>query len=161
MTGALVAVASWAGLLGLLVVRGRTPSAFSVFYNLPISVVFAALAAILVSSLVRAPVSYAREHYPLLVAWGLGGVLLFLRLVAKATDVSGHATWSVLMAAHAEAYQLPAAFRWLAWGVVLQVLLLKWLVLGGSSGVLGLAAGSTLGCGLWLARRRTALRVGE
>ena len=158
-TGAFLGVLAWLALLVLLLMRERPPSAFSVFYNLPISVTFSALAAHLVASLVRAPASYAREHYPLLIAWGLGGVLLFLRLVVKTTEVSGHATWSILMAAQAEAYQLPVVFRCIAWAVVLQVLLLKWLVLGGSSGLLGLAAGSALGCGLWLARRITASRA--
>ena len=87
--------------------------------------------------------------------WLIGAGLLFLRLIAKSIDVSGHMTWAILMGVQCLAHGAPRWFTVLAWCVVLQVLLLKLCVLGGHSGAWGLLAGGTLGVTLLALERGT------
>ena len=84
---------------------------FSVFYNLPITLAFSALAFDLLSrSLTLGRTRLFKHHGVLLLVWSVGGALLALRLVTKSIDVSGHMTWSVLMAVQCLGLKAP---RWL------------------------------------------------
>jgi hypothetical protein len=142
---AFVAVA-WVALLAAAALRGRYVPAFSVSYNLPISLAFGALALDLaVRSAEMGPKRGLQAHGPVLVVWAAGGVLLLLRLVAKSIEVSGHMSWAILMGVHCVVEGAPRWFTVFAWCIVLQVLWLKLFVLGGQSGTWGVLAGTALG----------------
>jgi hypothetical protein len=75
-------------------------------------------------------------------------MVLFLRLITRSIDVSGHMTWAILMATQCLIGRAPRWFTALALGVVVQVLLLKVFVLGGQSGLWGILVGGLLSAAL-------------
>jgi hypothetical protein len=137
-------------MIAWLWMRGHGDAGFSVFYNLPISVAGIGLCAHEGWMARRLGVRrYLREHGPVMVVWGLGLVVLYLRLITKSVDVSGHMTWALIMGAQCLAYRLPGWFCALAVLVFLQVLGLKLLLLGGWSVYWGLLVGGALGALMW------------
>jgi len=140
--------------IGARLLHGKAIPWFGVFYNVPILLAFLTLGAEILFSAWRLPrVAFLTRYRAILAVWAVGAALLYLRLVTRSIDVSGHAAWSVLMLAHAAALEAPV---WLLAGllvVLAQVIALKWLVLGGDSGAYGLLAGLLLALGLWLLRR--------
>jgi hypothetical protein len=156
--GSTLVVFAWAALLAAAAVRGREIAAFSILYNLPITLVFGSLGFDLVIRGVQAgPRRLLAAHGPVLLAWAGGAVVLFLRLVTNSIDVSGHMTWAILMATQCLVERAPRWFTALAWGVVVQVFLLKVFVLGGQSGAWGILAGGLLGFGVTYTRCRDAV----
>jgi hypothetical protein len=154
LAGLGLATAAWLALVALLIVRGTKVPWFSIAYNVPITLVFAALLfhaihAYMVLGRQRFIVAYAR----LGAVWIVGAILLFLRLRSKSIDVSGHMAWSVMMGVQAVAQRLPLWFISATWAVATQVLLLKLLVLGGQSGQAGLVVGALLASAVWIATR--------
>lgn len=148
--GVIAACVAWVGMVVWLRMRGHGDAAFSVFYNLPISVAFLGLCAHEVwMARTLGMRRYLREHAPVLMVWALGFVVLYLRLISKSVDVSGHMTWALIMAGQCAAYRLPGWFCALVGLVALQVLGLKMFVLGGVSGYWGLLVGGVLGGALW------------
>jgi hypothetical protein len=149
--------AAWIALMALAAVRGRQVPAFSVVYNLPITLVFGALGLDL--AIRAADVGVRRAlitHGPVITVWSAGAVLLFLRLITRSIDVSGHMTWALVMATQCLVEGAPRWFTVFAWCIVFQVLLLKLFVLGGQSGAWGLLAGGLLSAALvTLERART------
>jgi hypothetical protein len=152
--GVIAAMVAWGGMIAWLWMRGHAGSGFSVFYNLPISVLFIGLLAhegwMCRTQGARV---YLKRHAPVVIVWVLGFVVLYLRLIAKSVDVSGHMTWALIMAAQCYAYRLPGWFCALVAGVCLQVLGLKVFWLGGVSVYWGLLAGGVLGAGMILGVR--------
>ena len=102
-----------------------------------------------------------RRYGPIGTVWLAGGLLLFLRLVTKSIDVSGHMSWAILMGAQCSIERLPGWFTLFVSAVGIHVLLLKLLVLGGNSGQYGVLAGCGLAAMLWAATRPTARLDGE
>ena len=145
---------AWALLLSVSYIRARPVPWFSISYNLPITLAFAGLVTHVVLSAVALGRPRAISAYgPIALVWCGGAVLLFLRLVTKSIDVSGHMTWAILMGVHCLVERLPAWFTSFVWLIAIQVLLLKLLVLGGQSGQYGLLAGGVLGVTLWFVTR--------
>ncbi len=152
--GLLLGLLAWLALLGGASLRGRPVPWFSIWYNVPITTAFGAMTLQLAASILRLPPStFLARHLGILLAWLLGGLLLWFRLVAKSIDVSGHMAWAILLGVQCHVLRLPIWFTILVWGVAAQVLVLKLLVLGGSSGQSGLLVGVVLGGTLWVVNR--------
>src|SRR5262245_31220147 len=98
LVGAAIGAGAWCLLLIASVARGRAILWFSVSYNLPISLAFAALCAHMALSAIALGRREAVAAYgPIALVWCAGAILLFLRLVTKSVDVSGHMSWALLM----------------------------------------------------------------
>ncbi len=157
-SGVAAAAVAWTGMIVWLAMRKHGGTGFSVFYNLPITIAFIGLCAHegwMFRTLGFK--QYLREHAPVLVVWTLGFVVLYFRLITKSVDVSGHMTWALIMAGQCHAYRLPGWFSALVWAVCLQVVLLKFFVLGGVSGPVGIVVGGVLG-GMMVGWRRSEER---
>jgi hypothetical protein len=138
-----MALLGWVALLGIRELHGHPLSSFTLLYNVPISAIFAGLGTAL--ALEASSSCDWGAYVPLAAVWGLGLAVLYLRLVTKTIDVSGHMTWAVLIGLECLAERRPVWFTGFAWAVAAFVLGLKWLVLGGRSGSFGLVAGLALG----------------
>jgi hypothetical protein len=160
--GMACAALAWLCLLATLVAWGREVPWFTVSYNVPITVAFAALVSHMAMSAYGLDTRAAIRRYgPIGTVWLAGGLLLFLRLVTKSIDVSGHMSWAILMGAQCFIERLPGWFTLFVTAVGVHVLLLKLLVLGGNSGQYGVLAGCGLAAMLWAATRPTARLDGE
>jgi hypothetical protein len=154
IAGIALAGVAWLGLLLFLVFRRGQFPWFSIAYNAPITLVFAGLVMHIEWTGIRLGWSqFARSHSPLGIVWLIGTAILFLRLVTKSIDVSGHMVWAIMMGVQCIVQRLPLWFTAAVWAVFLQVLLLKLFVLGGHSGQKGVAVGAVLGVAVWLATR--------
>ena len=146
LVGAACGAVAWCLLLIASHARGQTIPWFSVSYNLPISLAFAALCAHMTLSAITLGRRQAIAAYgPIALVWGAGAVLLFMRLVTKSIDVSGHMSWALLMGVQCFVERLPLWFTAFVWLIAAHVLFLKLVVLGGYSGQYGLLAGGILG----------------
>ena len=157
------AAVAWLGLVIFLLVRqGRIPW-FLVAYNVPITLVFAGLVAHMLWTAVRLDRSkIIRSYAPLGAVWLIAGAILFMRLVTKSIDVSGHMVWSIMMGVQCIVQRFPFWFTAAVWGVVIQVLLLKLFEIRGYSGQNGVVVGFVLGVAAWHATRsREELRFGK
>ena len=154
LLGASICAGAWCLLLIASYAQGRAIPWFSVSYNLPISLVFAALCAHMALSAIALGRREAIAAYgPIALVWCAGAALLFLRLVTKSIDVSGHMSWAMLMGVQCFVERLPG-FTAFVWLIAAHVLFLKLFVPGGHSGQYGLLAGGILGATLWLATRQ-------
>ncbi len=145
---------AWVLLLGYLVTRGRPLPWFMLSYNMPITMAFSGLVVHDALAMYAAGGRRGLTLYgPIGAVWCLGGVLLFLRLVTKSIDVSGHMSWAILMATQSWVEDLPTWFRAVMVLIGVHVLLLKLFVLGGHSGQNGVMAGGVLAGLLWMATR--------
>jgi hypothetical protein len=141
---ALVLVA-WVAVLAMAAVRGRSVPWFSIGYNLPITLAFGAFATnLVVVAFTLGGRRFLSLHGPVILVWSLGAMVLFLRLVTKSIDVSGHMAWAVLMSVQCVVENMPRWFTAFVWCIAVQILLLKAFVLGGRSGAWGLLAGVVL-----------------
>lgn len=153
---------AWLVFIAVSDAKGRSLPWFSVSYNLPITLAFSGLAAHSVLTALALPRESATKAYgPIALVWCAGGVLLFLRLVTKSIDVSGHMSWAILMAVQCAVERLPMWFTAFVWLVAAHVLFLKVFVLGGQSGQYGVLAGGVLGASLWVATRHYWGSVGN
>jgi hypothetical protein len=150
--GVALAALAWLALIAAFSLGDRAIPWPSVIYNFPITVVFTGLVSHMAhAALLLGPNRFLRAYTPLGIVWFLGAILLYLRLVMKSVDISGHMSWSVLMGAQCLIQRLPLWFTLAAWAVVLQVLHVKFVVYGGYNGHKGLAAGIGLAILVWLA----------
>jgi hypothetical protein len=155
LVGILLAAVAWVLLLSASLVRERAVPWFSISYNCPITLAFAGL----LSNMLLSAMALGREraisaYGPIALVWCGGAVLLFLRLVTKSIDVSGHMSWAILMGVQCLVERLPRWFTSFVWLMAVHVFLLKLFVLGGQSGQNGLLVGGVLGATLWLSTRR-------
>ena len=149
-----VGVVAWLVLLVGLLLRGRKIAWFSVGYNLPITLAFLGLSAQMAATAHRLGArSFVRHQGTVIMVWALGALLLFLRLVTKSIDISGHMAWAILMGVQSWAQRLPGWFTLFVGAIAIQVLLLKLFYLGGQSGQGGMVAGICLGVAMWFAVR--------
>ena len=155
LVGAAICACAWCLLLMASLARGHAIPWFSVSYNLPISIAFAALGTHMALSAIALGRRQAIAAYgPIALVWCAGAALLFMRLVTKSIDVSGHMSWAMLMGVQCFVERLPLWFTALVWLIAAHVLFLKIFVLGGHSGQYGLLAGGILGATLWLSTRQ-------
>jgi hypothetical protein len=101
--------------------------------------------------------AFLRAHRTTLTLWALGAGILYLRLVSKSIEVSGHIAWLPLLTVQAWLHGLPRwflVFSLLSTGVALY---LKLAVFRGPSGIPGLVVGSALALALVSAARTKRL----
>jgi len=132
--GAAICAGAWCVLLIASNARGQAIPWFSVSYNVPISVAFAALCAHLaLSAIALGPRRAIAAYAPIALVWTAGAALLFMRLVTKSIDVSGHMSWAILMGVQCFVERLPLWFTTFVWLIAAHVLFLKLFVLGGTA----------------------------
>src|SRR5512145_2875011 len=92
--------AAWLLLVVALLLRGRSLPWFSLSYNIPITLAFGAMATHAMAAALRlGPRRFVATHAGMITAWTLGALVLYLRLVDRSIDVSGHMSWGVLLCA--------------------------------------------------------------
>src|SRR5262249_49602750 len=102
----LIAAACAMPLLGAyafaLLIRGRADALTAIAYNGPIAFIFLTLVLDLVLRARRLGLpAFLRAHGTTLVVWLLGAAVLYLRLVSKSIEVSGHIAWLPLLTVQA------------------------------------------------------------
>ena len=158
-----VGTAAWIGVAGLytagLLAKGRTDVVRGLLYNLPIAFLFLVLAAQLLIRAVRlGPSHFVKSHAGILIVWALGGLVLYLRLISKSLEVSGHLAWLPVLTAQAWTLGLPAWLIGIGAAATLSAAYLKFVVFQGPSGGPGLIVGLLLATALVVSSRarRTA-----
>jgi hypothetical protein len=137
-----------------LMAKERLDALLALLYNAPVAFLFLVL---LTHMGVRAAhlgfTRFVRVFGGTLALWAVGAVILYLRLVAKTIEVSGHMVWLPLLTVQTWLQGFPS------WVVILGVLstvgalYLKLAVFQGPSGVPGLVAGALLAGTLLLCTR--------
>lgn len=143
-----------------LVLRGRPDAPTVLLYNGPIAFVFLVLAAHFVVQMY--PVgctSFARARLWTLLIWFAGLVVLYLRLVAKSLEVSGHLAWLPLLTTQSVLSGFPPWFSVLAGLAGFGALYMKVALFRGPSGVPGAVVGLMLALALVLVSRRQGSRA--
>ncbi len=156
---ALAFVAAYA--LGLTI-RRRPDVLVALVYNAPVASLFLVSLAYLVVQGVRGGLSAAlRAHAGTLLIWTVGFVVLYLRLVSKSVEVSGHLTWLPMLTAQLWVWRFPTAV--VAFGAcsALVAVYLKMAVFQGPSGIPGLVAGLSLATGVLILSRMREHRAVE
>jgi hypothetical protein len=158
----IVGCAAWAGVATLyavgLRVKGRADIGRALLYNLPIALLFLVHVAHLVIKVFRmGPSAFLRRYAGILAVWTTGGVILYLRLISKSLEVSGHLAWLPLLTLQAWMEGLSVWLTALGVAATLSAAYLKFVVFQGPSGVPGLLVGLLLALALAFgARVRTA-----
>lgn len=142
-----------------LITRRRNDVLIALTYNAPIALLFLVLSAELVLHIVRVGIRAGiRGRAPILLIWFVGLLLLYLRLIAKSTEVSGHMAWLPLLTAQTWLLGFPRWFTAFAAASTLIAIALKFAIFRGPSGVPGILAGIILVMALlvleWRRRRR-------
>lgn len=123
-------------------------------YNGPIAFIFLTLAFDLLLRAWRLGVpAFLCAHRTTLILWALAAAVLYLRLVGKSIEVSGHIAWLPLLTVQAWLHGLPRwflVFSILSTGVAFY---LKLAVFRGPSGIPGAVVGSILAVALLSASR--------
>lgn len=129
-------------------------------YNIPITLVFLVLAADLAVATCKRGF---RSQFPYLIVWGIGLLLLVLRVGFDAIPVSGHMTWLVLMVTHCILRGLPRWLTCLAFLTLLQAAYFNFVLFPQQvSGAWGLVAGLVLSSLLfWIVRRGNVAQIDQ
>jgi hypothetical protein len=140
---------------GALVLRSRADAATALLYNAPIAFVFLVLLAHLAVQAYRVGFTrFARAELWTLLIWALGGVVLYLRLVARSLEVSGHMAWLPLLTVQSVLSGFPVWFSIFAGLATVGALYMKIEQFRGPSGLPGAVVGLMLALALVLASRR-------
>jgi hypothetical protein len=141
--------------LGALVLRSRLDVPTVLLYNAPIAFVFLVLFAHLAVQAYRLGLTtFVRLRHWTLLIWLAGGVVLYLRLVAKNLEVSGHMAWLPLLTVQSVLSGFPMWFSIVAGFATITALYMKMALFRGPSGVPGTVVGLILACALVVAARR-------
>jgi hypothetical protein len=128
-----------------------------IVYNAPMFFIFGVLLIDLAWRAVRlGPLPFLTAHAGTLLAWTLGCGVLYLRLVTKSIEASGHMAWLPMLTVQAYLYDYPKWFVTGSAAFTLFCLLLKLTVMGARSGIEGTLVGLLLSALLLL--NRTAPR---
>lgn len=141
LLGGLLSVTTLAVYAFILLWHGRPDPLRSLAYNSPIAFVFLVLAIDVAIRAVRAPETFGTDEWPTVVAWVFGATVLYLRLVEKSVEISGHMVWLPLLSAQAWARGFPRWFVGIAVGSTLAALYMKIAIFGGPSGIPGTVIG--------------------
>jgi hypothetical protein len=138
-----------------LVAKGRPDAVRALLYNLPIAFVFLVIGTCLTIRVIRMglPRFLTREAGSVLL-WIVGFGVLYLRLVSKELEVSGHLAWLPMLTVQAWLLGLPGWFVAVGVGATASAAYLKFMVFQGPSGGPGLAIGVALAGAIYLASRR-------
>ena len=160
--GVLAGSIAWVGVAGVyaaaLALKGRTDLARALLYNLPIAFLFLVVfACLLVKAARLGPAAFLKAHGASVVIWIVGLAVLYLRLVSKSLEVSGHLAWLPVLTLQTWLLGLPLWISILGVAATASVAYLKFAVFQGPSGGPGLLVGLVLAMGLAItarARRR-------
>jgi hypothetical protein len=134
--------------------------ALPLLYNAPIGFIFLVLLAHMTLKLLQlGPLQFLRANVVLVALWVVGAALLYLRLISKSVEVSGHLAWLPLLTVQLWVSAFP---RWMITiGIIstLSVIYLKFAIFRGPSGLPGLIAGVILAAALVLLRSKTPVNV--
>ena len=138
-----------------LVLRNRSDATTVLLYNGPIAFVFLVLVAHLaVQAYRRGFTAFVRTSRWTLLIWFVGFVVLYLRLVAKNLEVSGHMAWLPLLTAQSVLSGFPPWFSIIAGLATLGAFYMKVALFRGPSGVPGVVVGLGLALALVFVSRR-------
>ena len=131
----------WAALMA----RGRSDLAIALLYNAPVAFLFLVLLAHMAIRALRLGVtSFLRLFGGTLLIWVVGAIILYLRLVSKSLEVSGHLAWLPLLTVQSWLHGFPSWVVALGVLSIASALYLKLAVFQGPSGIPGLVAGVLL-----------------
>ena len=137
-----------------LAVRARADIGRALLYNLPIALLFlVVLACLCVRAARLGPAQFLREHWAALAVWVVGFGILYLRLVSKSVEVSGHLAWLPFLTVQAWALGLPLWLVGLGLVGTVTTGYLKFAVFQGPSGVPGVVAGLLLALAIAVSER--------
>ena len=128
-----------------LAASGRQDAGLALAYNLPVFFLFLVVASAFAIRLGRlGPRRFVQSHFPALAVWSIGLVVLYLRLVAKTVEISGHLAWLPLLTVQTWVLGLPSWVGAVGVAATLSAAYLKFAVFQGPSGAPGLAIGLLL-----------------
>jgi hypothetical protein len=146
--------------LGALIFRSRSDAPTVLLYNAPIAFVFLVLLAHLAVQAYRLGfTTFATERQWTLLTWLAGGMVLYLRLVAKNLEVSGHMAWLPLLTAQSILSGFPPWFSIFAGLATVTAFYMKMALFRGPSGLPGAVVGLMLAFALVVASRRRGSRA--
>ena len=155
LLGVASALIIWAAYVATLLRHGRRDLAMALAWNGPISLVFLVLAWDAVLGAFVLPFrAFLRTYGAVMLVWSVGFLLLYLRLVLKSVDISGHMAWCVVMLTQTIVLGMPRWFTVVAALVLFEVAYFKFAILGGPSGTSGLVVGLGLATLLAVLSRR-------
>ena len=128
---------------------GSSPHpALSVFYNAPIAFLFLIHATNLFFRFAEwGLVRFLQREFVTLLLWAIGGAVLYLRLVTKTVEVSGHLAWLPMLSAQSWCSRFPRWVFALSVLALLSAVFLKFAIFRGPSGIPGSVAGILLAGG--------------
>lgn len=134
--------------------RGREDVVTGLLYNGPIAFVFLSLAAEgVLYAFEVGPRRALRERATIAALWVAGAIVLYLRLVSRSVEISGHMAWLPLLTAQAFVLAFPRWFTAFGVAALVSAVWLKFAMFGGPSGTPGLVIGVMLAAVL-IARER-------
>ena len=141
-----------------LLASGRPDMGLALAYNLPVFFLFLVVASALAIRLGRlGPSRFVRTHFAALLIWGIGLLVLYLRLVAKTVEISGHLAWLPLLTVQTWVLGLPSWVGAVGVAATLSAAYLKFAVFQGPSGAPGLMVGLVLAGALAITATRPAV----
>ena len=157
---------AWVGVMVLYVaalfVNGRTDIARALLYNAPIALLFLVIGTALAIRAIRTgPRAFVRSHPWSISIWLVGFAVLYLRLVSKSLEVSGHLAWLPLLTAQAWLLGFPVWLVGVGVGATLSAAYLKFAVFQRPSGGPGLVVGLVLMIALVVLGAREGRAGGE
>jgi hypothetical protein len=160
--GVLAGSIAWVGVAAVyaagLAIKGRTDLVRALLYNLPIAFLSLVVFACLLVKVARlGPARFLNAQGPTVVVWVVGLGVLYLRLVSKSLEVSGHLAWLPVLTVQSWLLGLPLWISVLGVAATASAAYLKFAVFQGPSGGPGLIVGLVLAMGLAItarARRR-------
>jgi hypothetical protein len=149
---------TWGGVMVLyasaLLLKGR-PIGNALAYNAPVALLFLVMSAWLAIRAYRLGVAaFVRSNAWLSGIWAFGFLILYLRLVSKNLEVSGHLAWLPFLTAQAWMLGFPLWLVGVGIAATLSAAYLKFAVFQGSSGGPGLLVGLVLMIAMLVMGRR-------
>jgi hypothetical protein len=153
-------VAVWllgAGAYGLALFSTKPAEAgTSLLYNAPIAFLFLIVLTHMTLQAARLGVSgFVRAHGSTMAVWMVGVAILYLRLVSKNIEVSGHLAWLPLLTAQLWTSRFPTWLVVVGAVATVAAMYMKFFMFRGPSGVPGLIAGVILGAALLIFQTRS------
>jgi hypothetical protein len=144
--GLAIGSVAWAGVClaytARLLAKGRSDVARALVYNLPIAFLFLVVASTLAVRALRLGLfEFLRSDGVAVILWLLGLGVLYLRLVSKGLEVSGHLAWLPMLTVQSWMLGLPGWLVGVGIGATASAAYLKFAVFQGPSGGPGLAVG--------------------
>lgn len=135
---------------------GWNASTLGLWYNIPISILFAILGLELLVSILPPIKARLLAQLPFIFIWLIGFAQLYLRLIERNINISGHLTWLTMMLAHSLIRRIPPWFIALIVLIWVKCLYFYFNVMASPhDGIMGILFGSFLSLLLWRLNRIT------